>query len=124
MLANFEWDKDPIVSIVLVGLPELGDRLKIGVHRSLRTRIAHKIEVVPASAEMTAQYVTKRLADAGAKDDLFARDALTMIHELTGGVLRSIDVLADASLRVAAHRKVRHIDRQLVKRAFEHTPLA
>lgn len=124
MLANFEWDKEPIVSIVLVGLPELGDRLKIGVHRSLRTRIAHKIEVVPASAEMTAQYVTKRLADAGATDDLFARDALTMIHELTGGVLRSIDVLADASLRVAAHRKVRHIDRQLVKRAFEHTPLA
>jgi hypothetical protein len=68
--------------------------------------------------------VTKRLEDAGARQSLFAPDALVVVHELTGGVLRSIDVLADASLRVAAHRKKKLIDRGLVRDAFKLTPLA
>ncbi len=124
VLANFEWDSDPVMSLVLVGLPELGERLKLSLHRSLLTRIAHKIEVAPANADQTATYVTKRLDDAGARQGLFAADALVVLHELTGGVLRSIDVLADASLRVAAHHKKKLVDRAIVRQAFQLTPLA
>ena len=124
VLANFQWDAEPVVSIVLVGLPELGERLKLGLHRSLLTRIGHKIEIVPATAEQTAAYVNKRIEDAGARGALFAPDALTVLHELTGGVLRSVDVLADASLRVAAHQKKKLVDRGVVRAAFSLTPLA
>ena len=124
VLANFEWDREPVVSLVLVGLPEFGERLKLGVHRSLLTRIAHKIEIAPATADQTATYVTKRLEDAGARHAVFAPDALVVVHDLTGGVLRSIDVLADATLRVAAHHKKKLIDRALVRQAFQLTPLA
>jgi general secretion pathway protein A len=112
------------VSIVLVGLPEFGERLKLGVHRSLLTRIAHKIDIAPATPEQTAAYVHKRVEDAGARAALFAPDALAVLHELTGGVLRSIDVLADASLRVAAHQKKKLVDRGVVRAAFPLTPLA
>jgi general secretion pathway protein A len=124
VLANFEWDREPVVSLVLVGLPEFGARLKLGVHRSLLTRIAHKIEIAPTTADQTATYVTKRLEDAGARHAVFAPDALVVVHELTGGVLRSIDVLAEATLRVAAHHKKKLIDRALVRQAFQLTPLA
>jgi type II secretory pathway predicted ATPase ExeA len=124
VLANFEWDAEPVVSLVLIGLPELAERLKLGVHRSMLTRIGHKIEIAPATPEDTVRYVSARLHDAGAKSDLFAPDALVVLHELTGGVLRSIDVLADATLRVAAHRKLKIIDRNAVRTAYPHTPLA
>lgn len=124
VLANFQWDAEPVVSLVLVGLPELGERLKLGLHRSLLTRIGHKIEIVPATAEQTAAYVNKRIEDAGARGALFAPDALGVLHELTAGVLRSVDVLADASLRVAAHQKKKVVDRGVVRTAFPLTPLA
>jgi hypothetical protein len=39
-------------------------------------------------------------------------------------VLRSVDVLADASLRVAAHQKKKLVDRGVVRAAFSLTPLA
>jgi type II secretory pathway predicted ATPase ExeA len=124
VLANFQWDAEPVVSIVLVGLPELADRLKLGIHRSLLTRIAHKIDITPATPEQTALYVNKRVEDAGGKLDLFAPDALVVLHEMTGGVLRSVDVLAEASLRVAAHQKKKLVDRGVVRSAFQLTPLA
>lgn len=124
VLANFEWDAQPVVSLVLVGLPDLAERLKLGVHRSLLTRIGQKVVISPATAEQTAAYVTKRLEDAGASSPLFAPDALVVLHELTGGMLRSVDVLAEASLRVAAHQKKRLIDRSVVRTAFPLTPLA
>lgn len=88
------------------------------------TRIGHKIEIAPATPDDTAQYVRARLGNAGAKSDVFAPDALVVLDELTGGVLRSVDVLADATLRVAAHRKLKIIDRSVVRAAFPLTPLA
>lgn len=124
VLANFGWDNEPLLSLVLVGLPELHDRLKLGVHRSLLTRISTCIEIPAVKAEQTAAYVRKRLTDAGAKGELFAPDALTVLHEATGGVLRSIDVLAEAALRLAAEREIRLVDRAIVRKALQTTPFA
>ena len=55
VIANFNWDAEPVVSLVLIGLPEFGERLKLGVHRSLLTRIGHKIEIAPATPDDTAR---------------------------------------------------------------------
>ena len=124
VLANFAWDSRGWLSLVLVGLPELHDRLRLGIHRALLTRIHAKVELSPGSPELSAGYVRKRMADAGARTEVFTGDALAMLHELTGGVLRSIDVLAEASLRLAALEDRPLIDRSVVQRALHHTPLA
>lgn len=124
VLANFDWDSQPLLSLVLVGLPELHGRLKLGLHRSLLTRLATKIELSPASTEHSAAYVRQRLSAAGATSDLFTPDALDMMHELTGGILRSLDVLATAALRVAADQDIQLVDREVVVRAHRTTPLA
>ena len=97
LLANFDWDSEPLLSMVFVGLPELYDRLRL----ALLTRIHSKLELSAASPEMTVQYLRKRLGDAGARSELFTADGLALLHEETGGVLRSVDVLAEASLRLA-----------------------
>ncbi len=124
LLANFQWDAEPLLSLVFVGLPELHERLRLGVHRSLLSRIHVKVALSPGSADLTTAYVRKRLADAGARHELFTADGLGVLHELTGGLLRSVDVLAEASLRLAAAEDQTLIDRGLVRRALHHTPLA
>jgi len=124
VLCNFDWDSQPLMSLVLVGLPELHDRLRLGLHRSLLTRLAAKVELQPVTPDQTTAYIRHRVAQAGAKGELFAPDALAMIHELSGGVLRCIDVLAAASLRLAAARDIKLVDRDLVARAWHATPLA
>jgi len=124
VLANFEWDAEPLVSFVLVGLPELHARLKLGVHRSLLTRLSVKVELSPATVERTTSYVRQRIQAAGGTAELFAPEALAMLHELTGGVLRSIDVVATEALRLAALQDVKLVDRQLLLRAHRACPLA
>lgn len=124
VLANFEWDSDPLLSLVFVGLPELYDRLRLGMHRSLLTRIHTRVDLSPGSPDLTTAYVRRRLADAGARTELFTADGLSVLHEETGGVLRSIDVLALAALRLAVNEDTKLIDRDVVRRALHHTPLA
>ena len=123
VLANFEMDSRPLLSMVFVGLPELHDRLRLSIHRSMLTRIQTRLELSAGSPDMTAAYLRKRLADAGARTELFTADGLAMTHELTGGLLRSIDVLALAALRLAATEDTALIDRNVVRRALSHTPL-
>ena len=124
LLANFQRDSEPLLSLVLVGLPELHDRLRLGLHRSMLTRIHTKIELAPAEPATTTGYVRKRMGDAGAKGEVFTADGLATLHELTGGLLRSVDVLALASLRLAAATGARLVDREVVRKALHHTPLA
>lgn len=124
VLANFDMDSRPLLSLVLVGLPELHDRLRLGVHRSLLTRIPVMVDIPPISPDATATYVRHRLQQAGAQRDLFASDGLNTLHELAAGVPRVLDVLAEAALVDAASREETLITRATVRRAWQGTPFA
>lgn len=124
ILANFDVDSSPLLSLVLVGLPELHDRLKLGVNRSLLTRISAMVDIAPTSADHTAAYVRARLESAGAKAELFASDAMTQLHELTAGVPRVIDVIALSALELAAAAEERLVTRATVRRAWQQSVFA
>jgi type II secretory pathway predicted ATPase ExeA len=122
ILLNYQWDAKALLSLVLVGLPELEASLGRRAHRSLLTRIHHRFLIPPATVDDTSEYVRHRLAAAGAERAIFPDDALAALHELSQGALREIDRLATASLREAARRKKKLVDREIVVRAAE--PLA
>jgi len=119
VLANFEWDSEPLMSLVLVGLPELWRRLCVGVHRSLWSRIHCRIALEPAKPEDTNEYITHRLALVGGKPSVFSSEALSLLHETTLGQLRDIDRLATTSLRAAGRRKLKVVDRELMLDVIE-----
>jgi type II secretory pathway predicted ATPase ExeA len=119
ILMNYEWDAKALLSLVLVGLPELESSLSRRAHRSLLTRIHHRFLIAPASVADTAEYVRYRLAAAGTDRTLFPDDALAALHELSQGALREIDRLATIALRDAARRKKKLVERELVVRAGE-----
>ena len=63
-----------------------------------------------------------RLARVGCDRDLFASDAVAMIHEAATGGMRDVDRLATAAIREAARRKRRLVERDAVARVIEaHT---
>jgi type II secretory pathway predicted ATPase ExeA len=119
ILMNYEWDAKALLSLVLVGLPELESNLSRRAHRSLLTRIHRRYLLAPASVEDTAEYVRYRLTAAGSDRPIFPDDALAVLHELSQGALREIDRLATAALRDAARRKKKLVDREIVVRAGE-----
>jgi type II secretory pathway predicted ATPase ExeA len=118
ILLNYQWDSRALLSLVLVGLPELADRLELRRNRSLYSRIHHRFHIDALTADDTAEYVRERLRRAGCERELFPADALTLLHEATLGAMRDVDRLASAALRDAARRKRKLVERDAVARAI------
>jgi type II secretory pathway predicted ATPase ExeA len=115
ILANYEWDRLALLSILLVGLPEMHDRLQLRKNRSLWSRIHTRVQLGEAIPADTGEYIAYRLERVGGKPAIFSSDAIAMLHEATDGRLRDIDRIAGEALRRAARRKLKILDRQLIE---------
>jgi type II secretory pathway predicted ATPase ExeA len=119
ILLNYQWDSKALLSLVLVGLPELEARLGRKFNRSLYSRLHTRLRVDPLTPEDTAEYLRIRLARAGCQRELFASDAVAMLHEAASGALRDVDRLATASLREAARKKRKLVERDVLARVVD-----
>jgi len=120
ILMNYEWDSRALLSLVLVGLPELRDRLELRHNRSLYSRIHCRLAVPPTSPEDTGEYLGHRLKRAGADREVLTSDAVAMLHEAASGSLRDLDRLATAALREAARRKKKLVERDVLARVLDN----
>ena len=118
ILLNYEWDSQALLSLVLVGLPELVDRLALRRNRSLYSRLYHRRRIEPLTPDDTADYLRHRLERVGCTKPLFVSDALAMLHEAATGSLRSVDRLAAASLAEAAAHTRDKVERDIVRRVL------
>jgi type II secretory pathway predicted ATPase ExeA len=119
ILLNYQWDSRALLSLILVGLPELESRLVRRHNRSLYSRLHTRLRIEPLTPEDTAEYLRVRLARAGCDRELFASDALAMLHEAASGALRDVDRLATAALREAARRKKKLVERDVLARVLD-----
>jgi general secretion pathway protein A len=114
ILLNYEWDSRALLSLILVGLSDLQDRLELRKNRSLFSRIERRLSIGPMILDDTAQYVQMRLGRAGVDRDVFTADALSLLHEAAGSSLREIDRIATATLRETARRKKKLVERDVM----------
>ena len=99
LLSNQEYQDFGVMSVFLVGQPELNDRLADPRLLPLRQRIGIRFHLPPFSEEDTRRYILFRLAKAGAqRGDLFEAEAVRLIHAEGQGVPRLINVLCDQAL--------------------------
>ena len=119
ILLNYAWDSRALLSLVLVGLPELRERLALRRNRSLYSRIHHRFEVSALTPEDTAEYLRMRLTRAGCHHEVFASDAIVVLHEATVGAMRDLDRLAAHALRETARKKRKLVERDVVTRVVE-----
>ncbi len=117
LLTNLETAKEKLLQIVLVGQPELRLLLDQRELRQLAQRITARYHLLSLSADETAEMVKYRLAVAGVTQSLFTPNALRLVHRVSQGVPRLINVICDRALLGAYAETRRVIDRRIVLRA-------
>lgn len=98
MLTNLETNEKKLLQIVLIGQPELVEKLEQPHLRQLRQRIIASFHLQPLDADEIKTYVEHRLATAGSVANLFSRDALLRLAKLSGGVPRLINLICERAL--------------------------
>ena len=116
MLSNLETPQSKLLQIMLVGQPELADKLSQPGLRQLRQRVELRHAIRPLRADETAAYVRERLLVAGhPKGDLFAGSAERAVHRFARGIPRVVNVLCDNALIAAFAREQTKVSAQLVE---------
>lgn len=100
LVSNLETEQQKLLQIVLFGQPELDQVLQKPQLRQLLQRITTSARLSAlASTDMLADYIAQRMSQAGYRGmQLFARDALEYLWQVSGGIPRLVNVLAAKSL--------------------------
>lgn len=115
LLTNFQLDDRNLLSVVLMGQPELRTILSAPQYEPFRQRIAITYHLSPLNLEETQEYLDFRMEIAGGVPGLFTPDAVQKIFELSGGVPRMINLVATNSLLEGFVREQSLIDSELVE---------
>lgn len=102
LLSNLETDKEKLLQILLVGQPELYERMAQPDMRQLKQRVAITCHLNGLSFEEVGHYIVRRLFIAGGQGHgQFSRGAVHRIHRATAGIPRRINQLCDYALTAA-----------------------
>jgi len=119
MLSNLQSDDQNLIQIMLVGQPELKDRLQQPDHNPLAQRIAVNFFLSGLSNTETRSYIAYRLEKAGGKPDIFNPEAIDMIYRASGGIPRSINLLCDAALVYGFGYELETIDPTVIEQVIK-----
>ena len=119
LLSNIETDDRKLLQIVLLGQPELRDRLNSHRLRQLRQRITVRYHLAPLTRVEVAQYIQHRLELAGAQGvPYFTQPALWRVFSYSHGIPRLINAVCDKALLAGFVEQSDHITYQMVGRAI------
>jgi len=99
MLTNLETFTEKLLQIVLVGQPELEQKLKQPQLRQLRQRLTLRAKTHALTLDETRAYVQQRLRIAGSNgQQIFEPEAVATIHRHAMGIPRVINLLCEHCL--------------------------
>ncbi len=120
LLSNLETEKEKLLQIVLIGQPELLERLKLHELRQLNQRITARYHLNPLDEQETRQYIAYRIHIAGGKKRIqFTPKAYKLIYKYGKGIPRLINSICDRALLVGYTREKKIIDHHIVKQALK-----
>jgi len=121
ILSNLETATRKLLQILLVGQPELEEKLKLNELRQLDQRIGIRCYLKPLPRKETYRYVEHRLRVAGLPGALpFTRGALAKIYKYSRGIPRVINLVCDRALMAGFSNRVREITPTLVTSAVRN----
>lgn len=124
LLTNFQLDDRNLMSVVLMGQPELRKRLAHRAYEPLRQRIGMQYDLKPLTREETAVYLDFRLGVAGGEKGLFLPGAVDRIYRFAGGIPRKINHAASLALLEGFGREARRIGPEIVDSVMNELDLA
>jgi type II secretory pathway predicted ATPase ExeA len=110
LLSNLETADDKLLQIVLVGQPELDEKLDSLCLRQLKQRIALRAHLAPLDPDETREYIQKRLEIAGADlqgAPIFPAETAAAVYQHSHGLPRLINTVCENAL-IAAYALAVH----------------
>jgi len=119
LLTNLETNRGKLLQILLVGQPELDDKLDSTNLRQLKQRIAHRAQLAALDERETQGYIEWRLQIAGAAPGsvLFPSDTIANIYEHSKGIPRLINTICDNALITAYARQLEAVTPEIIEMA-------
>ena len=119
LLTNLETNDEKLLQIILIGQPELTEKLSRPELRQLNQRITARYNLQPLNLQETTAYIRHRLEVAGLRSgiSLFDSAAVKHIHNLTRGIPRLINVLCDRALLGAYGQQRSRVNKSLIAEA-------
>jgi general secretion pathway protein A len=124
LLSNFETSKDKLLQILLIGQPELAERLNSSELRQLKQRVTLRYRLRNLTLNESGEYIGNRLKIAGGDPGVFTFKAVEAIYAYSGGVPRVINVLCDNGLLTAFALGRKVVDTSIVREVAEDLNLA
>ena len=117
LLTNLETNEKKLLQIILIGQPELLERLAQPELRQLAQRITARYHLLPLSLNEAGAYVLHRLQVAGISHSPFTGNALRALHYFSGGIPRLINTISERALLGGYAREKDRIDEAMLKQA-------
>jgi general secretion pathway protein A len=118
LISNLETDTEKLIQIVLLGQSELREHLSRRDLRQLAQRVTARYHLDGLSRTETEEYIRHRLHVAGGEGKVhLTHAALNLVHELSGGIPRIINLVCDRSLLAGYVAGTRTITADMVRRA-------
>ena len=114
LLLNFQLNDRYLLTLILMGQPELRDVIR--GYKQLDQRIAIRYHLNPMNPDDTEKYVAFRLEKAGRKENIFTAAAIEEIYNYSEGVPRKINNICDLSLFIGFSMKIEKIDIDIIKK--------
>jgi len=119
MLSNLQSSDQNLIQIMLVGQPELNERLLEPGHSPFAQRIAVNFFLSGLTAEETESYIFHRLKKAGGNSIIFSSKAVEMIFQASKGIPRTINILCDTALVYGFGYEFRTIDAPVIEQVIK-----
>jgi general secretion pathway protein A len=117
LLTNLETSQEKLLQILLVGQPELDEKLDSLELRQLKQRIALRARLNPLDLEETKGYIHRRLQLAGANSHartLFPDDTTAEVYHHSGGFPRLINTVCENALITAYSRQLPMVSPEII----------
>jgi len=99
LLGNIESPTEKLLSIILIGQPELAERLSAPSMRQLKQRVALRCALAPLGVDEASAYIATRIRVAGGEwTSIFTRSAVEAVHRGSRGIPRTISVICENAL--------------------------
>ena len=119
LISNIETDDRKLLQIVLMGQPELRDRLNSPRLKQLRQRITVRYHLNALACAEVGQYIHHRLALAGSRGmPSFTTPAVWRVFRYSGGIPRLVNAVCDKALLAGFVERSNRINYWMVGRAI------
>ncbi|MDP8259669.1 MAG: AAA family ATPase [Candidatus Gygaella obscura] len=119
LLSNLETEKQKLLQIVLVGQPELTEKLNLTSLRQLDQRIMVHYDVKPLEKVDVAAYIHHRLKKAGCLSNVEFDDmSINEIFNYSFGIPRVINIICDLALLAGFVRDTKKISAEIIKEVY------